>query len=176
MPLNSQSLRQMGHFCSACDPSHLLMHWRWKAWVHCPHTTGLSSPGNWASGGHASYGARQIPHTSSPASQVQHPTALHFVTCTSKLITPLCSHPCRPFSSSCAPYVRPRCASHVSFACISNLAVPSHVPLRTSATGSRRRIFPRIHPNRNPQVFGLFGNRGQFPFRKESSTGSHRRP
>lgn len=54
IPLNSHSLRQMGHFCSACDPSHLLMHCRWKAWLHCPHTTGLSSPGNLASGGHAS--------------------------------------------------------------------------------------------------------------------------
>ena len=43
------------------------------------HTTGLSSPGNLASGGHASKATRQMPHTSSlsPAFHVQTPTACH---------------------------------------------------------------------------------------------------
>ena len=48
---------------------------RWKAWAHLPHTTGLSSPGILPSGGQPSKGLRQMPHTSSPASQVQAATA-----------------------------------------------------------------------------------------------------
>ena len=74
--LYSHGLRQNGHRCSAAGaPSHLLMHWRWKAWPHAPQTTGASSPGNLASGGHPSKAARQMPQTSSPASQVQEATA-----------------------------------------------------------------------------------------------------
>ena len=51
------------------------MHCRWKAWPHAPQTTGASSPGNLASGGQPSKAARQMPQTSSPASQVHEATA-----------------------------------------------------------------------------------------------------
>ena len=69
--LNSQSRRQIGHFCSSPPAwSHLLIHWRWKAWLHVPQTTALSSPGNFESGGHPSNGALQIPQTSSPAANI----------------------------------------------------------------------------------------------------------
>lgn len=74
--LYSHGLRQNGHRCSAAGaPSHLLMHCKWNAWPHAPQTTGASSPGNLASGGHPSKAARQMPQTSSPASQVQEATA-----------------------------------------------------------------------------------------------------
>jgi hypothetical protein len=74
--LYSQALLQNGHRCSAAGaPSQRLMHWRWNAWPHAPQTTGASSPGNLASGGQPSKAARQMPQTSSPASQVQEATA-----------------------------------------------------------------------------------------------------
>lgn len=47
------------------------MHCRWKACLHTPQTTGESSPGYLASGGHPSNGMRQMPHTSSPARGVE---------------------------------------------------------------------------------------------------------
>ena len=43
--LNSQGRRQKGQRCSSCVARHLLMHCRWKACPHIPHTTGASSPG-----------------------------------------------------------------------------------------------------------------------------------
>ena len=77
--LNSQGRRQNGHFWSLLTvDSHLLMHCRWKEWLHLPHTTALSSPGNLASGGQPSKGALHIPQTSSPARRthcVDYPSA-----------------------------------------------------------------------------------------------------
>ena len=77
--LNSQFRRQNGHRCSVCADSHLVMHCRWKACPHTPHTTGLSSPGYLPSGGHPSKGMRHMPQTSSPASHVHAATACQFV-------------------------------------------------------------------------------------------------
>ena len=57
----------MGHRCSVCEESHCVMHCKWKACLHVPQTTGLSSPGYLASGEHPSKGFLQMPHTSSPA-------------------------------------------------------------------------------------------------------------
>lgn len=66
--LNSHARRQKGHFWSLPTvDSHLFMHCKWKEWLHLPHTTALSSPGNLASGGQPSKGALHMPQTSSPA-------------------------------------------------------------------------------------------------------------
>jgi len=65
--LNSHIWRHIGHRCSVCDDNHFVMHCKWKACLHVPHTTGLSSPGYFASGAQPSKGFLQIPHTSSPA-------------------------------------------------------------------------------------------------------------
>jgi len=82
--LYSQGRRHMGQRCSVLLASQRCKHCRWNTWPHEPHTHGLSSPGYLASGGHASYCALQMPHTSSPASQVQAATPCHCTTLTEK--------------------------------------------------------------------------------------------
>ena len=98
----------MGHLgCSApCAPSHLVMHCRWKAWPHLPHTTGESSPGNFSPGAHASNASRQMPHTSSPAFQFHTPTACHRRTRTVKPPVPPLPPP--PLALPCAALLRAR--------------------------------------------------------------------
>ena len=76
--LNSQSPRQIGHFCSEFLPSnHFVMHRKWNACEQTPHTTGESSPGYLQSGAHPSYGEWQIPHTSDASFHVHVATPCH---------------------------------------------------------------------------------------------------
>ena len=38
-PWNFHSRRHMGQCgCGLCELTHLRMQWRWKAWLHAPHT------------------------------------------------------------------------------------------------------------------------------------------
>ena len=43
--LNFHSCLHMGQRCWVCwVPSHFMMQWMWKQWLHWPHTSGQSSP------------------------------------------------------------------------------------------------------------------------------------
>ena len=87
--LYSHARLQNGQRCSCWEVSHLVMHCRWNAWAHTPHTTGLSSPGNLPSGGQPSKGILQMPQTSSPASQVHSATACQLLIWTWKALLAL---------------------------------------------------------------------------------------
>ena len=61
------------------------MQWMWKQCVHCPHTSGQSSPGSLQSGQQPSKATRQMPHVSSFATHFHVQTPFHARRCTRSL-------------------------------------------------------------------------------------------
>jgi hypothetical protein len=76
--LNCHSRRHIGQWgVEVWLFTHLRMQCRWYAWLHTPHISGQSSPGNLQSGQQPSKAIRHMPHVSSCASHVHDPTACH---------------------------------------------------------------------------------------------------